>query len=147
MDIAEDQGNKPKKKGTTIKTRKSLVRKKNGDYGDSDDEDFAAAAKSKKAGGSRPKDDGGAKRTAASKAKIAAAAAVFGTSDQDDDEDDVPKRNRISLIAPRSEPSDTDMKPAPKAAPKRAPAPKKTAEKRKRCVFAALRLLGSKRWI
>lgn len=136
QDIAEEQGNKPKKKGTTIKTRKSLVRRKNGDYGDSDDEDFAAAAKSKKAG-SRKNEDEGPKRTAASKAKIAAAAAVFGASDndEDEDEDEEPRRNRISLVASRSEPSDTEMKPAPRAAPKAAPkkatAPKKTAEKRK----------------
>lgn len=132
-DIAEEAANKPKKKGTTIKTRKSLTRKLNGNYGDSDDEDYWSKLKTKKAGGSKREDDGGAKaRVAANKAKIAAAAAVFGASD---DEEEEPRRNRILLNAPPSEPSDLEMKPAPKAklktTQKGAP-PKKTAPKRRR---------------
>jgi DNA topoisomerase-2 len=130
-DIAAEAGMKPRKKGTTLKTRKSLVRKNKGDYGDTDDEDFGGG-KPKKAAASKRDDDGGAKaRNAASKAKIAAAAAVFATSDDDDE----PKRNRIPLKTAPSEPSDTEMRlpPKPKAVskppPKEAPNP---AAKRKR---------------
>jgi hypothetical protein len=179
-DEAELATNKPRKKGTTIKTRKSLTRKRKGDYGDSDDDDFESA-KPQKATASRkndngapkaraaavkakieatedgsdsdevmpvkpkqvappPKknDDGPAARTVAIKAKIGAAAAAFATSDEDEDEDEEddepePPRNRISLDASPSEPSDSEMKPAPqgKATAQKA-APPKPAAKRKR---------------
>jgi len=131
-DIAMEAGNKPKKKGTTMKTRKSLTRKQKRGYSDSDDDDFDSKVKVKKTVG--PKRDGeeAKARVAASKAKIAAAAAVFGTSDNEDAEEE-PRRNRISLNALSSEHSDAEMaKPAPQArtASKQVP-PKKTV-KRKR---------------
>ncbi|KAG8811088.1 DNA topoisomerase 2 [Serendipita sp. 399] len=136
-DIADEQRSKPKKKGTTLKTRKSLQRKNNGDYGDSDDGDFASTAKAKKTGRSKKKDDGSdddeppKARSAVNKAKIAAAAAVFKASEGE--EDDEPVRNRISLKTPLSEPSESELLPAPKlngGTSKAAPA-KKAATKRK----------------
>jgi hypothetical protein len=128
-----EAGNKPKKKGTTMKTRKSLSRKQKGDYGDSDDDDFDSKIKGKKAAG--PKRDGeeAKARVAANKAKIAAAAAVFGSSDNEDAEEE-PRRNRISLISLHSDHSDAEMaKPAAQAktVSKQVP-PKKTMAKRKR---------------
>ncbi|KAG8785302.1 DNA topoisomerase 2 [Serendipita sp. 397] len=116
-DIADEQHTKPKKKAATLKTRKSLQRKNNGDYGDSDDEDFAAAAKAKKTARSKKRDndsddEGPKARSAANKAKIAAAAAVFKASEGEEDEE--PVRNRIPLKAQLSDPSDSEMFPVPK---------------------------------
>lgn len=128
-----EAGNKPKKKGTTMKTRKSLTRKHKGDYGDSDDDDFDSKVKVKKTVGSKRDGEEAKARVAASKAKIAAAAAVFGSSDNEDAEEE-PRRNRISLNALPSEHSDTEMaKPTAQAktASKQVPS-KKTAVKRRR---------------
>lgn len=132
-DIEIEAGNKPKKKGVAIKTRKSLAK---------DDGDFSAGFKPKKAAttASRKVDNEAAKsRTAASKAKVAAAAAVFDASDDDDDEEEAPPRKRISLNT-KSEVSDSELMPPPpkpKPKPKAAAAPakplvKKAALKRKR---------------
>lgn len=135
-DIVTDIANKPKKKGTTMKTRKSLSRKQNGDYGDSDDEDYWS--KLKKTSGSKKAGEETKARVAASKAKIAQAAAVFDASENEDAEEE-PRRNRISLNAAPSEGSDPEIiQPAPKAKAKATSkvasqvAPKKTAVKRRR---------------
>jgi hypothetical protein len=108
-DVVDDVANKPKKKGTTIKTRKSAVRRVKGDYGDSDDDDFESKVKVKKAAGSKKNDEDKAKaRTAASKAKIAATAAIFGASDEEEDEE--PARKRLFLNDQDSNHSGSEMK-------------------------------------
>lgn len=128
--------NKPRKKGTVIRTRKSIGRPtKRRD--DSDDDDFEADYKPKKGAGARRENGEEAKaRVAASKAKVAAAAAAFAASS--DDEDEPPARNRINLT--KKEESDVEIgfdgpsNPVEKPSAAKAPARKKTASKRKRCV-------------
>lgn len=134
-DIVEEASNKPKKKGTTIKTRKSVTRKIKGNYGDSDDEDFASNVKAKKTASSKKIDEDGPRaRTAANKAKIAATAAIFDPSDEDS-EDEKPRRKRINLNGNDSAHSDTEMKSAPKPAAVSRTVSTNTTSKRKRWAF------------
>ena len=123
--------NKPRKKGTVIRTRKSIgkpTRRKN----DDDDDDFEADYKPKKA--KRENGEEAKARAAASKAKVAAAA-VFAASS---DDEDPPARNRINLTN-KGETDDEIVvdgpsKPVEKPPAAKAPAKKKGAAKRKRCV-------------
>jgi hypothetical protein len=98
------------------------------------DPDGPVSIKPKKAAPSKKMDeDGPAARTIAIKAKIGAAAAAFATSEDEDDEDDPePRRNRIHLNTALSEPSDEEMKPAPKGKTAQKAAQSKPAAKRKR---------------
>jgi len=128
--------NKPRKKGTVIRTRKSIgkpTKKKD----DDDDDDFEADYKPRKgATGKREIGEEAKARAAASKAKVAAAAAAFAASS--DDEDAAPARNRINLT--KKEETDGEIvvegssNPVEKPSAAKAPVRKKTAAKRKRCV-------------
>ena len=125
--------NKPRKKGTVIRTRKSIgksTRKKD----DDDDDDFEADYKPKKgASGKRENGEEARARVAASKAKVAAAAAAFAESS--DDEDEPPARNRINLTKKESDGErviDGPSSPVGKPSAAKAPVRKKTAAKRKR---------------
>jgi len=124
--------NKPRKKGTVIRTRKSIgkpIKRKD----DDDDDDFEADYKPKKA--KRENGEETKARVAASKAKVAAAAAIFAESS---DEEDPPARNRISLTRKGETDDETPMdgpsNPVEKPPAAKAPAKKRTAVKRKRCV-------------
>ena len=128
--------NKPRKKGTVIRTRKSIG-KPTKKRDDDDDDDFEADYKPKKGANAKRENGEEAKaRAAASKARVAAAAAAFAVSS--DDEGEPPVRNRINLTEKETDgevvvggPSNPVNKPSTV----RAPAKKKTATKRKRCAY------------
>jgi DNA topoisomerase-2 len=134
-DEQKEAGNKPRKKGAVIRTRKSIgkpAKRKD----DDDDDDFAADYKPKKVTSAKRESGEEAKpRVAASKAKIAAAAAAFAASS--DDEDEPPARNRINLTKKESDDEmvvDGPGNSVGKSSEGKAPAKKKIAAKRKRYV-------------
>lgn len=141
-DERELAGTKPKKKGITIRTRKSLTmaKRRKDESDDSDDEDFASM-KPVKAAASRKRDEDVPKpRVALSKGKLGAAAAAFAGTDGDDDEEEgsePPPRKRVPLNGTVSDLSDSEMMPAPQAKakatakPAKPAAPKPAATKRK----------------